>query len=45
MAVQTLPHSFEELSWDFVDMTDQGGGLALTWDKTLAIAPFRIAAR
>lgn len=45
MTLQTLAHSFEELSWDFVDMTDRGGGLALTWDKTCAVVPFTISAK
>jgi hypothetical protein len=45
MTLQTLPHSFEELSWDFVDMTDAGGAIALMWDKNLATVPFRIAAK
>jgi len=40
MKVETLPHSHEQLSWDFVDVTPQGGALALTWDKTMATVPF-----
>ena len=40
MKVETLAHSHEQLSWEFVDMTRQGGTLALTWDKTMATVPF-----
>jgi hypothetical protein len=40
MRVETLPHSFEQLSWEFLDITDSGGRLALLWDRTLASAPF-----
>jgi Protein of unknown function (DUF2911) len=40
MKLETLPHSHEQLSWEFVDVTRQGGALALTWDKTMATVPF-----
>jgi len=40
MKLETLAHSHEQLSWDFVDVTAQGGALALTWDKTMATVPF-----
>lgn len=40
MKVETLPHSFEELSWQFVDMTQNGGTIALMWDKVMASVPF-----
>jgi len=40
MKLETLAHSYEQLSWEFVDITKQGGTLALTWDKTLATVPF-----
>ena len=32
MALETLPVSFDQLSWQFLDMTAQGGRLALIWD-------------
>lgn len=43
MTRETLAHSFDQLSWQFLDMTDAGGRLALTWDKELASVPFQIA--
>ncbi len=42
MTRETLTHSFEQLSWQFLDMTDAGGRLALIWDKELASVPFQI---
>ncbi len=43
MTVETLPRSFDQLSWQFLDMTDTGGTLALLWDTTLASVPFTVA--
>jgi len=40
MKLETLPHAFEELSWQFVDMTPTGGTLAIIWDKTMASVTF-----
>jgi len=40
MKVETLPHTFDQLSWEFLDLTDSGGRLALLWDKKLASVPF-----
>jgi hypothetical protein len=42
MKVETLPHSHEELSWEFLDVTDAGGVLAIMWDKTIASVAFRV---
>jgi Protein of unknown function (DUF2911) len=42
MKVETLPHSHEELTWSFLDVTDAGGTLAVMWDKTMASVPFRV---
>jgi hypothetical protein len=42
MKLETLPHAFEELAWEFVDMTDNGGTLALIWDKQMASVPFKV---
>jgi hypothetical protein len=30
------------LTWDFVDMTNAGGKIAIMWDKTMATVPFTI---
>jgi hypothetical protein len=40
MRVENLPHAFEQLSWEFLDITDSGGRLAVIWDKKLASVPF-----
>jgi hypothetical protein len=42
MKLETLPHSFEQLTWGFVDMTAGGGALAIMWDKTMATVPFKV---
>ena len=42
MKMETLPHSHAQMSWEFVDMTDTGGALAVTWGKTSAVVPFKI---
>ena len=42
MNLETLPHSFEALSWEFLDMTHTSGTIALVWDKTLASVPFQV---
>jgi hypothetical protein len=41
MTLGTLPMSVDQLTWDFVDMTNAGGKLALMWDKTIATVPFK----
>jgi len=40
MKLETLPHSFEQLSWQFLDMTPTGGTLAVIWDKVMASVAF-----
>ena len=42
MRVERLPHSFDQLSWQFLDMTGTGGRLALVWDRKLAWVAFAI---
>jgi len=42
MKLETLPHSFDQLSWEFLDMSDAGGRLALVWDTQLASVPFAV---
>jgi hypothetical protein len=41
MALDTLPFAVDQLTWDFVDMTDNGGKLAIMWDKVIATVPFK----
>jgi len=42
MKMETLPHSIEELTWEFVDMTDAGGSIAIGWGKQSASVPFTV---
>ena len=42
MKVEKLPYAFEEMSWQFVDITDHGGKLALLWDKVIATVDFDV---
>jgi hypothetical protein len=42
MTVSTLPFSVEEMSWQFTDVTDAGGKLTMTWDKTAASVAFKV---
>lgn len=42
MKLETLPHAHDQLSWEFLDMSDAGGRLAIFWDKRMASVPFRI---
>jgi hypothetical protein len=42
MKLETLPHSIDQLTWEFVDMSDGGGSLAILWDKTMASVPFKV---
>jgi hypothetical protein len=41
MKVETLPFAVEELTWSFVDMTNDSGRVTLMWGKTMASAAFR----
>jgi hypothetical protein len=41
MKVETLPFAVEQLTWSFLDMTDDGGRLALMWGKTMGSATFK----
>ena len=42
MTREKLTRSFDQLSWQFVDMSDSGGRLALLWDRELASVAFKI---
>ena len=42
MKLEAPPHAIEQLTWQFVDMTDAGGAIALVWDKTMASVPFKL---
>lgn len=42
MKIESLPRSHEQLTWEFVDMTDTSGALALTWGNTMASVLFKV---
>ena len=42
MELSELPWSFDQLTWAFLDMTDEGGRLAIMWDRVMAAVPFGI---
>jgi len=42
MTREKLSRSFDQLSWQFVDMSDAGGRLAMLWDRELASVAFKI---
>lgn len=42
MTLETLPHSFDQLHWEFLDITPRGGKLAILWDKQMAWVPFTV---
>ena len=41
MKVETLPFSMDQFTIAFIDMTSDGGKLAMMWDKTMATVPFK----
>lgn len=41
MKVDTLPFAVDELTWTFVDMTNDSGKIALLWGKSMASSPFK----
>ncbi len=43
MKIDKSPLSIDELTWNFADVTPQGGKLVLTWDTVVASAPFTVA--
>jgi hypothetical protein len=42
MKRETLAHSFDQFSWEFVDVSEKGGSLAVIWDNQMALAPFTV---
>jgi len=41
MKVESTPFSVEQLTWSFVDMTQDGGRMAIAWAKTMASVAFK----
>jgi hypothetical protein len=40
MTLEKLPHSYDQLHWEFIDVTQKGGRLALIWENQMASVPF-----
>lgn len=43
MEVSTTEHSLDQFTIVFLDVTAEGGAIAMGWEKTLAVAPFGLA--
>jgi hypothetical protein len=43
MTLEKLPHSFDQLHWEFMDVTQKGGRLAVIWENLMASVPFTIS--
>ena len=44
MKVETLPFGVDQLTWTFLDMTNDSGRVALMWGRTMASAAFKASA-
>jgi hypothetical protein len=42
MKLEALPVAIEQLTWEFVDMTGNGGTIAIVWDRMMASVPFKV---
>lgn len=42
MTVDRIDNSYDQLSWQFINMTSESGALIMHWDKVAASVPFRI---
>jgi len=42
MKLDTLPFSMDQFTIAFIDMTSVDGKLAMIWDKTMAVVPFKV---
>jgi hypothetical protein len=42
MKLETLPHATEQLTWEFVDMTDAGGVMAIRWGTQMGSVAFKL---
>ena len=41
MKIESMPFDVDQLTWTFVDMTNDGGRMAIQWGKTMASAAFK----
>jgi hypothetical protein len=44
MKLETLPFAVEQLTWSFLDMSNDSGRMAIMWGKTMATVPFKAGA-
>ena len=44
MKVEALPFGVDQLTWSFLDMTNDSGRIALMWGRTMASAAFKASA-
>jgi hypothetical protein len=44
MKIDALPFGVDQLTWSFLDMTNDSGRIALMWGNTMASAPFKASA-
>lgn len=42
MKIEALTHAVDQLTWEFLDVTDAGGTLAISWDKVMASVSFKV---
>jgi hypothetical protein len=42
MSVARTPWVTEELTWEFLDMSEKGGTMALRWDNVMATVAFTV---
>jgi hypothetical protein len=42
MTLESQPHSHDQLHWEFLDVTQKGGRMALFWDTQMAWVPFAV---
>ncbi len=42
MQMSTLPYSMDQFTIAFIDVTADAGKLAMMWDTTMAVAPFKV---
>jgi hypothetical protein len=43
MTLAKLPFVVDQLAWEFVDMSQSGGKLAIMWENVVATVPFTVA--
>jgi hypothetical protein len=41
MKVESLPYRVEQLTWQFLDMTNDSGRLAVQWDRSMGSIAFK----